>query len=177
VSRVVRRSHAQSANEAKELLSAVLAAELVLPSTCLWLRAPSVSDLELLDNSAGTFAGLSRFGRRGIRLAEILGALAESGSSVVVVTGSGERSRVFRRRLELVSQDLRVSDRVRLELDGTEQARARTLVGDDFALVGGMDLTYGGVELREEQVELRTDPPYVTEARTEMLDRFGGAPW
>jgi hypothetical protein len=176
VSRVVRRAHARSATEAKELLCAVLAAELVLPSECLWLWAPSVSDLELLDNSAGTFAGLSRFGRRGIRLVETLGALAESGASIVVVTTSEPRNRAFRRRLESVCQDLRVSDRVRLLLDDTGQPWANTLVGDDFALAGGMDLTYGGVELREEQVELRTDPPYVAEARTEMRDRFGGAP-
>lgn len=176
MSRVIRRSNAQSATEAKELLCAVLAAELALPSTCLWLLAPLLSDLEFLDNSAGTFAGLSRFGRRGIRLVETLGALAELGASIVVVTSSDQRNRAFRRRLEFVSQDLRVSDRVRLLLEDAEQPRARTLIGDDFALIGGMNLTYGGIELREEQVELRTDPPYVAEARMEMRDRFGGTP-
>lgn len=174
MSRVIRRSHAQSATEAKELLCAVLAAELALPSTCLWLLAPSVSDLELLDNSAGTFAGLSRFGRRGIRLVEILGALADLGASIAVVTSSDQRNRAFRRRLEFVSQDLRVSDRVRLLLDDTEQPPAKSLIGDDFALVGGMEFNYGGIELREEQLELRIDPSYVAEARMEMRDRFGG---
>ncbi|WDZ84708.1 phospholipase D-like domain-containing protein DpdK [Micromonospora cathayae] len=176
MSRVIHRSQAQNEIETKKLLGAVLAAELVVPSTHLWLVAPSVADMEMLDNSAGMYTELSRFGRRAIRLAEVLGALADRGASIVVVTSFDQRNRAFRHRLEFLAQDLRVSDRVRFVVDDIEQSGAKTLVGDDFVLTGGMDLTYGGIELRECQVELRADLPYVTEARMEMWDRFGDAP-
>lgn len=174
MNRVIRKSRAQSASEVKDLLCAIFAAELVLPSECLWLVTPWVSDVELLDNTAGTFKELSRFGRRKIRLAEVLGELALRGATIILATNSDVHNNTFRRRLEFLAHDLRVSDRIRIEIDNTDALHAKTLTGDDFALMGSMNFTYSGIELREEQVELRTDTPYVMQARMDMRDRFGG---
>jgi phosphatidylserine/phosphatidylglycerophosphate/cardiolipin synthase-like enzyme len=51
---------------------------------------------------------------------------------------------------------------------------AKSIVADDFALVGSMNLTYTGVHLREEYLELKTDPEFVAEARISAFESFGG---
>ncbi len=43
-----------------------------------------------------------------------------------------------------------------------------------FALAGSMNITFNGIQLREELVDLRTDQAYVAQARMDAFDRFGG---
>ena len=79
--RRIFRSSATSNAEVRELLESLLTAELLLPSRCLWLVSPWLTDLELLDNRSEAFASLDpQWGARRIRLAEILGRLLEFGS-------------------------------------------------------------------------------------------------
>ena len=68
MSRVIRKSRAQSSQEVFDLLAAMFAAEMVRPSACVWVVSPWISDVGLLDNAAGDFPALTRFGRRQIRL-------------------------------------------------------------------------------------------------------------
>ena len=87
VNRIIRKSRQNSAHEAAELLAGLFTAELSAPSTSMWLVSPWISDVELIDNTAGTFAALSRFGRRRVRLTEILVAFA----TVAATWSSGPR--------------------------------------------------------------------------------------
>lgn len=175
MNRVIRKSHAQSASEALDLLGALFSAELALPSVCLWLVSPWVSDVEVLDNSVGTYGSLVRFGRRPIRLAEVLVVLATSGTQVVVATTPDRHNDTFVRRLSQLGTDLRVTDRVRVLVDSTGKLHTKAMTGDDYALAGSMNITHNGIHLREEQVELHTEPSYVAQARMDAYDRFGGA--
>jgi phosphatidylserine/phosphatidylglycerophosphate/cardiolipin synthase-like enzyme len=174
VNRVIRKSHAHSASEVLEMLGALFSAELVDPSRCIWLVSPWVSDVEVLDNSAGMYSTLSRFGRRPIRLVEVLVTLATAGTSVVVVTTPATQNDMFLRRLEGLRKDLRVGDRIRVVVDHAGKLHTKALTGDDYAVAGSMNITYTGIHLREEQVELRTDESYVAQARMDAFDRFGG---
>jgi hypothetical protein len=174
VSRVVRKSRAQSASEARDLLAALFTAELVRPSSCLWLVTPWISDIELLDNRTGAFVDLLPFGRRSIRLAEILVRLTTYGCTVVVATNSDQHNTIFRNRLVHMAEDFAVRDRLLIEVDSTDELHAKTLTGDDYTLTGSMNITHFGIEIREEYIELQTDPSYVARARMDMHDRFGG---
>jgi phosphatidylserine/phosphatidylglycerophosphate/cardiolipin synthase-like enzyme len=174
VNRVIRKSHALSANEVLDLLGALLSAELVSPSVCLWLASPWITDVEVLDNGVGTYDSLVRFGRRPIRLTEVLVTLAANDAHVVVATTPDSHNDMFVRRLSQVSTDLRASDRVRVVIDSTGQLHTKALTGDDYALTGSMNITHNGIHLREEQVELHTEPSYVARARMDAYDRFGG---
>src|SRR5262249_3825274 len=64
VSRVIRKSSAQSSTEVQDLLSGLFSLELIRPSTCLWLVSPWISDVKIIDNTAATFPTLARFGQR-----------------------------------------------------------------------------------------------------------------
>jgi phosphatidylserine/phosphatidylglycerophosphate/cardiolipin synthase-like enzyme len=146
----------------------------VQPSGCLWVVSPWISDVGLLDNSAGDFPALTRFGRRQIRLVELLCSLAERGTDVVIATTEDGHNDTFRARLALVARDLRVEERVHVEIDSSGWLHTKSITTDNFVLVGSMNITHNGIHLREEHVELRTDVDFVAQARMDAFDRFGG---
>lgn len=174
MSRVIRKSRAQSSQEVLDLLGSLFAAELVMPSACLWIVSPWISDVSLLDNSAGDFPALTRFGRRQVRLVEMLCALAGRGTQVVVATTEDGHNDTFRARLALLARDLRVVDRIHWQIDSSGWLHTKSITADSFVLVGSMNITHNGIHLREEHVELRTDADFVAQARMDAYDRFGG---
>lgn len=174
MNRVIRKSQNASVSEAADLLAGLFSAELSHPSKCLWLVSPWISDVELLDNSAGSFDALARFGKRRIRLAEILVALASRGTQVVVGTTTDEHNARFLDRLRILAEDLRVADKFTISIDTSDNLHTKALTGDDFALAGSMNITFNGIQVREEFIDLRTDDAFVAQARMDAFDRFGG---
>jgi phosphatidylserine/phosphatidylglycerophosphate/cardiolipin synthase-like enzyme len=174
VNRVIRKSQSASSREAADLLAGIFCAELVAPSKCLWLVSPWISDVELIDNSAGGFDALGRFGKRRIRLVEILVTLASEGSHVVVGTTTDAHNTRFRQRLQTTAEDRRVYDRFTISIDASENLHTKAVTGDDYALAGSMNITFNGIQVREELVDLRTDQSFVAQARMDAFDRFGG---
>lgn len=173
-SRIVRRAQQHSASEVKDLLGALFAAELISPGRCIWIVSPWISDVEVVDNRGGGFEDLTSLGRRWITLAEVLVALARQGTAVVIGTTSDSHNPRFIARLEQLAADSRCVERIKVDIDESKLLHTKALTGDDYALIGSMNFTYNGIELREEHVELRTDVDYVAQARLEAFDRFGG---
>ncbi len=66
------------------------------------------------------------------------------------------------------------TDRVTIAIDTSEELHTKALTGDDFALAGSMNITYNGIQVREEFIDLRTDRQFVAQARMDAFDRFGG---
>jgi hypothetical protein len=174
VERVIRKSKAFSSGEARELVSALFAIEVAAPGKCLWLVSPWITDLAVLDNSAGTYSPLKRWGDRPIRLVEVLVSLALSGTLVVIGTTPDPHNRTFLGRLEALTLNLRVGGLIDIQIDAENALHTKSIVADDFALVGSMNLTVSGVDLREEYLELKTDQSFVSQARIDSFERFGG---
>lgn len=174
MNRVIRKSQSASAAEAGDLLAGIFSAELVAPSKCLWLVSPWISDVELLDNNAGGFDAVRRFGKRRIRLVEILVTLAGAGTHIVVGTTTDAHNMRFRQRLQTAAEDLRVYDKFTISIDPSENLHTKALTGDDYALGGSMNITFNGIQVREEFIDLRTDESFVAQARMDAYDRFGG---
>lgn len=174
VNRVIRKSQDASASEAQQLLAGVFAAELISPGRCLWLVSPWISDVELIDNGAGSFGPLARFGRRRARLVEVLLALADAGTHVVIGTTSDSHNVTFLTRLKVRAEEMRLLDRLTIDVDVSERLHTKALTGDDFALSGSMNITFNGIKIREELIDLRTDEAFVAQARLDAFDRFGG---
>lgn len=174
MNRVIRKSQYASASEAADLLAGLFIAELACPSKCLWLVSPWISDVVLLDNTTGGLDALTRFGKRRIRLAEILVTLASMGTRVVVGTTTDEHNKRFLDRLRILAEDLRVEQCLTVVIDASDNLHTKALTGDDFALAGSMNITFNGIQVREEYVDLRTDEAFVAQARMDAYDRFGG---
>lgn len=174
MNRVIRKSQGASLSDAQQLLAGLFSAELCAPSCCLWLVSPWVSDVVLLDNAAGQFDELTRFGKRPVRLAEILASLASRGTHIVIGTTSDQHNESFLSRLTLLAQDMRANQNITVSIDETDRLHTKALTGDDFAIAGSMNITHNGITLREELIDLRTDEDYVAQARMDAFDRFGG---
>lgn len=174
MSRVIRKSLNASASEAADLLAGLFSAELAYPSKCLWLVSPWISDVELLDNTAGGFDALARFGKRKVRLTEILVALASGGTHLVIGTTTDEHNTRFLDRLKMLAEDVRVAAKLTVSIDASDNLHTKALTADEFALAGSMNITFKGIQVREEFLDLRTDKEFVAQARMDAFDRFGG---
>lgn len=171
-SRAIRKSSQYCAREAERLLQGLLTVELLRPSETLWLVSAWASDMPVLDNRTGSFAGLSQaWGHREIQLVEVLVELARRGSSVVVATNTHNHNRWFHDRLAALAAAESVVDRVRH--DSYDKLHVKGLLGDDFHLRGSMNLTRSGVDDNEEELILEIDPAEVARARIEFENRFG----
>jgi hypothetical protein len=69
---------------------------------------------------------------------------------------------------------MRVGSLVSTSIDASSNLHTKALTGDDFALAGSMNITFNGIQVREELIDLRTDDAYVAQARMDAFDRFGG---
>jgi hypothetical protein len=173
VNRTIRKSQTRSSAEAASLLANLFAAELVSPSECIWLISPWISDIPILDNEVGAFDPLSRWGPRGVRLAEVLATLASRGSSIVIGTTADPRNDEFVGHLNGRAAELGARNKVRIARDPANLLHEKAITGDDYAVVGSMNITWYGVNLREEFLELRTEEDFVARARLDAMDRFG----
>lgn len=174
MSRVIRKSRRRASGEAAALLGSVFAAELLSPSKCLWLVSPWISDVQLIDNRADSFGGLSEWGPRHVRLSEVLVSLADAGTFVVVGTTGDSSNTSFLRRLELSFAGRHLMDQLIVDIDPANELHEKAITTDDAVIAGSMNITNNGIFVREEYVELRTDVEFVSRSRMDAFDRFGG---
>lgn len=176
MNRKIWKSGEHSKDEAKHLLASLFAIELTKPGTCIWIVAPWVSDIDVIDNSAGTFPVLNGFGPRWIKFSEVLVALAELGTCVVVaVSAEGAKSTEhFLRRIRRLFKERLVESQLVVHIDETKRLHEKAITSDDYLVDGSMNFTYNGVAVRSETLELHTDPNVVQQARMAAFDRFGG---
>jgi hypothetical protein len=173
MNRVIRKSKTRSSAEAANLLANLFAAELISPSKCIWLVSPWISNIQILDNEAGSFDPLTRWGPRFVRLAEVLATLACCGSSVVIGTTADPHNDEFIAHLSGRAAELGAEGKVRIVRDPANLLHDKAITGDDYAVIGSMNITWYGVHVRDEFLELRTDEDFVAGARLDAIGRFG----
>ena len=63
----------------------------------------------------------------------------------------------------------------RIESEGVgSPTHEKAITGDDFVVVGSMNITNNGVFVREEFLEFRVDEEFVARSRMDAYERFGG---
>lgn len=173
MNRVIRKSQTRSSVEAASLLANLFAAELISPSKCIWLVSPWISNIQILDNETEAFESLNRWGPRRVRLAEVLATLAAHGSSIIIATTADPHNGEFVAHLAGRAAEIGAENNVRVVRDPANLLHEKAITGDDYAVVGSMNITWYGVHLREEYLELRTEEDFVARARLDATDRFG----
>jgi len=170
-SRTFINTRSKHRNEIKDLLQSLVVGEFLVPSKEFWLVSPWISNVQVLDNRAGTFRGLhSSSSYRSASLIDVLEHLANAGTEVTVVTrpnDSADLVQELRRRSEGVHAPgfLRVIERDTLHTKG--------LLGDTFCVSGSMNFTYSGVNINDELVTLHTDEQEISRIRLEFCDEYG----
>lgn len=151
-----------------DLLQMIFGAELVVPSRCLWLISPWITDVPIIDNRANAFATIEPHWPRGdIRLSRILASLARRSTTVRIATRPDATNDQFISRIE--------GERLpNITVRRQENLHEKGLLGDGFYLGGSMNFTANGVLIAEEAVNFHVDPAVVAESRVTLTERWGG---
>lgn len=173
MSRVIRKSSAYSSGEAASLLGNLFAAELVRPSKYLWLVSPWISNVPILDNEMASYDPLNRWGPRRTRLAEVLATLASLGTGVIIATTADAHNNDFIAQLQARAAELGTSGQVRTVRDPSNLLHEKAITADDYAVVGSMNITWSGIFVRQEYLDLRTEEDFVAQAKLDAMDRYG----
>jgi hypothetical protein len=158
-----------SARQVPDLLQAIFTAELIAPSSCLWIVSPWISDIPIIDNSANAFICIEpSWSRRSIRLAQILSKLADVGTTVHIATRPLPHNDIFIRRLATSP----TTNNIQIHL--VEELHEKGIVGDSFYLGGSMNFTHNGITINEEAIIYETTPEVVVERQVIFKNRWGG---
>jgi phosphatidylserine/phosphatidylglycerophosphate/cardiolipin synthase-like enzyme len=173
-SRQIFKGQGKAEREAEGLLQTILLAELVASSEVIWLISPWVTDVSILDNRTGAFAGVeAAWGRRAISLVEVLAALLRKGVGVVVATRPDAHNQRFIQRLESAARTDGRGERLLVHQDDRERLHEKGLLGDDYYVSGSMNFTENGIRLHDEAIKLELDPQAVAHARVHFRQNYG----
>src|SRR5438045_2067269 len=86
----------ESARSIAGLLQSIVAGELLQPSERIWLVSPWISDIPIMDNSAGQISLFApELPRIHLRLSEVLAFLANQGTVIRIAVRELEHNRPF----------------------------------------------------------------------------------
>ncbi len=156
-------------NSVRELFQTIFAAELVLPSRCLWIVSPWLRDIPVLDNDTGDFLTVcSEFPKTTVRLSRVLRELLNRGTQVVIATRPESGNRQVLDGLGEAARSANVVFHERADL------HAKGLVGDRYSLIGSMNLTYNGLAHLTEMLIFETDRARIEHLRLAFRREYGG---
>lgn len=150
-----------------ETLTQVLAAELLAPSKELWLVSGWVSDIIVLDNSAGSFNALAPEGlESSLTLSDVLAHLVHAGTELHVALRTDPHNRDFLERLQRAVGGNRFGQYESPDL------HEKTLCGWSWVMTGSMNFTWNGTERNEENITYRFDAAWAAKQRLELQQRW-----
>ncbi|WP_244814742.1 phospholipase D-like domain-containing protein DpdK [Caballeronia sp. Lep1P3] len=151
----------------QELLQTMFVAEMLRAGGDIWIVSPWISNVVLIDNRSGNFDALNpEWGRREIRLADVLTALMTRGSTISIVTRSDESNRGFVTKLRDLVEQQRLHDRAAIKIH--DQLHTKGILLSNSLLMGSMNLTYNGMVINDEWVEFSLDPEDLARTRLEF---------
>ncbi|MFF8961902.1 phospholipase D-like domain-containing protein DpdK [Streptomyces globisporus] len=160
------RTGARTGLRIDSMLSAALMAEMLIPSHDLWLVSPWITDVQVIDNSHGTYD--SFFGDvppSSWRLSDALLRIAGAGAHIHVVTRPDPHNDAFLRRIEALELD-----RVHVQRD--PDVHEKTLCGQEWILTGSMNYTMRGMAKNDELVTYKVGGPDAGQARLDLAQRW-----
>jgi len=158
---------AASVTTIAELLQSMFVAEMLMSEGSLWIVSPWISNVVLIDNRSGNFDALNpEWGRREVRLADVLLALMSRGTTVNIVTRSDETNRAFIGRLQDMARELALEDHVSIKV--RDKLHTKGVLLSNSLLMGSMNLTYFGMQINDESVDFSVDPQDLASTRLEF---------
>jgi hypothetical protein len=159
-----------TARELTDMLEWIWLAELLAPGEELCLLAPLIDNAPLLDNSTGAFDALDPgWGRRSVRLLDLVLRIAASGQRVVLGTLRAESQPLdFLGDLRTSVQDHGLENLVQVyELPWLSASGLLTSHG---LLRGDLEFSYDAVRLAGASASFDVDPKVLQAARASFLD-------
>jgi hypothetical protein len=162
--RHIYKSATTSQHAVRDVLTALFTQELLVHSEEVFLVQPWISNIVIIDNRDGSFDTLNpEWGKREVRLAEVLATLAAGGTQVHVVVRPEAHNKRFKGQLEDAMLDSGGGDRCKIYV--VEDLHTKGILCSHVALKGSMNLTENGVSVLDEYVSVTFDPQAIAEAR------------
>jgi phosphatidylserine/phosphatidylglycerophosphate/cardiolipin synthase-like enzyme len=153
-----------------ELLQSLFVAELIRPSSRIWISSPWINDIDLVDNTARQFGSLvPTWPASWIRLSDVLRALLDRGADIVIVANYDQQNSEFLSRMRLFN-DLYPG---RMHVIQNMEVHEKGILSDNFTLDGSMNITYRGVHINQEYLGYRCDNQAIHERRLVLEERWG----
>lgn len=150
---------------AQEALAFVFAQELLLPSEHIFVVAPWISNIPILDNRHGGFMTLNpEWARAEIRLVEILTTLATRGARLHLHVNTDSHNRAFELKLKESLADAGVQGQCQWKVH--RLLHTKGILTDHVLVSGSMNFTRNGIRVLDESVDVCFAPEIVGGART-----------
>ncbi|MEU9335131.1 phospholipase D-like domain-containing protein DpdK [Streptomyces sp. NPDC048290] len=160
------RTGARTGLRIDSVLSAALMAEMLSPSHDLWLVSPWITDVQVIDNSHGTYdAFFGDVPPSSWRLSDALLRIAGAGAHIHVVTRPDPHNDAFLRRIEAPELD-------RVHVQHDPDVHEKTLCGQEWILTGSMNYTVRGMAKNDELVTYKVGGPDASQARLDLAQRW-----
>lgn len=151
----------------QELLQTMFVAEVMHSGDQIWIVSPWISNVVMIDNRSGNFDALNpEWGRREIRLVDVLVTLMNHGTKVHIATRGEVSNDAFRTRIADSARECSVEDQ--LEVHIHDQLHTKGILLTRCLLMGSMNLTYNGMVINDEWVEFSLDPHDLGRTRLEF---------
>jgi phosphatidylserine/phosphatidylglycerophosphate/cardiolipin synthase-like enzyme len=165
--RRIFKTQTTGATTIQELLQTMFVAEVLQPGEEIWLVSPWISNVVLIDNRAGSFDALNpEWGRREIRLADVLVTLMNQGAQVHIVTRGEASNDAFRTRIAELAREHCLEDQLSVIIH--DQLHTKGILLTRCLLMGSMNLTYNGMVINDEWVEYSLDRHDLARTRLEF---------
>ncbi|WP_206057677.1 MULTISPECIES: phospholipase D-like domain-containing protein DpdK [Nocardiopsis] len=167
------RTGTRTGLRADSLLAAALIAEILSPGEDLWVISGWISDVEVIDNSRGTFDSvLGELPSTRCRLSQALALIAAAGARVNLVTRPGAHNEAFVARMRSL-----VRDEWKLHVKLDPDIHEKTICGRDWMLTGSMNFTVNGLGSSKEQVTYTVDGRGVAQAHLDFAQQWRRPAW
>lgn len=174
INRYIFKPPRTSSNEVIDLLEMIFVSETLSPSDLIWFVAPWISDIEVVDNRSGTYEVLfPDTGKRKLRLSEVICHLMSLGTKVKIVTKPGRYTDLFLNNLFLVAQQKGLLDRYKYIFD--EDQHGKGIIGENFMLLGSMNITYNGLEILGESLMYSINKVEISKSKVEISGFYKNA--
>lgn len=172
-SRILRTAALASRVELGDALQGLFVAELLEPSTPIWIVTPWISNVVVIDNTSGLFTGLvPDLPRRPLRLTELIVNQLQRGGSVVIACRPDDHNQAFVEQLRgRIEAEGGLARRLKCVFAG--ELHEKGILSGRVLVSGSMNLTYNGIRRLEESIQITDESDAVARARHAYQDRWG----
>ena len=139
----------RSSDLPSDLLQSLFLAELLYPSSRMWISSPWITDFDLINNSSRQYGALvPSWSASPIRFSDVLRELLERGTEIVIISSHDPKNNEFLSRME----GLRDQYPGRIHIFRDNSVHEKGILTDHFTLGGSMNLTYQGLNYNQEHL-------------------------
>ncbi len=171
--RRIFKSKAYRKQEIKDVLKSLFVSEIIQPSPILWIVSPWISDIEIIDNMSGNFDFIEpAWGNRNVCLSEVIVKFIQNGGRINIVTSNDEHNNSFLKKLTKLSKSKDVLQNIRIKK--VEKLHTKGILSNSFYLHGSMNITFNGIDINDEQINLETSKESIADASLAFKNFYEG---